>query len=132
MKKKIYYDLYFWGLLLFSGFIVAIPKLLSVFIPCLQKQALVSYEYPTCNTIFIVDRFIFLAIVGLSILTTIMIWTISKYKSKHTKINFRSMLPLMLTIVTCVVFTISSYYIYLPHVEKNIRKVPIILESVPK
>ncbi len=111
---------YVWMSIVFLLYLSIIPSLVSLVTPCMHAKIGSSYSYQTCNTVFVLDRFVMLALGG-AVVTLVTSFFFDKKRS------YRSLI-----VVVCIVAsaTISAYYLYAPRAQRSIKKAPILLESL--
>ncbi len=111
---------YFWSALLFVAYLAILPTIVSFLTPCMHPNIGSSYPYQSCNTVFALDRFVILALVGgaAALLTSFF---------KDSKRAYRS---LIISALVLSVSTIAAYYLYAPQAERAIRNAPILLDSL--
>jgi len=122
LKKWSYYLFYLAAIALYGLYLAALPELNRYLIPCLVSfpGQLTSYVYEQCNTVLALDRFIALALVGLTIEGGVLL-----ILKKH-----RSLLPLVATTAVLAGLACVAYYWYVPVAEAAVKRAPIILESL--
>jgi hypothetical protein len=124
--------------LLFLLYLITLPILVQVFIPCLKYNPLASYQSRDCTVERALDTYMTLALIGF----TLAVITIHCYLSRcglyrrdkviKKPINYQ---PYVLTFLFAAILSfmiIGSYLIFIPNAEMAIKRSSIILDSLRK
>lgn len=106
--------------LLYGSYLSLLPSIVPFVIPCLHPPIGSSFAYSSCNTVFVLDRFVTLALIGA--VCILMIHLIVVKRKLYRK--------LITTSLIMGIMIISAYYLYTPNAERAIRRAPILLESL--
>lgn len=106
---------------IFSSYLLALPSLMGLVIPCLGRDFFASYEYNNCNLPLATDLFLKLSLAGAAI-TMLMSFLIAKRNLKLFALN-----GLFLSILV-----VSSFYLYIPLAEKRVNTANIYLDTFYK
>ncbi len=107
-------------LLGFLFYLVTIPYIVQLRIPCLQFSPGKSFRDTECRLVTALDMFITFALFGFVII--ILIQHVTQYP--------RSIKRTIIIAITLTLITITAYHIYIPQAESQVKRAPIILENL--
>jgi hypothetical protein len=125
------------AVLLYAAYLIVLPLIAAVFVPCLGNHPFVSYADKACTVTLALDRFMQLALIGFGVLT-IGLWFILKRYSDDVKNNQslrimkKRLTSVLLTSVIMAASLITAYLLFLPSAVNAVRTAPIMLESMKK
>lgn len=105
---------------LFTFYLLTVPHLVVLTIPCLKPIPGHSYLFDECRVIHALDRYLVLALsgFGLSVLLLFLFTIKSGFKS------------IIATAIILAILTIIMFHTYIPRAEIEIRRAPILLEGI--
>jgi hypothetical protein len=118
--KKFTMNVYVVGTLLYVVYLFILPKTVAFLIPCLHAIGGDSFSWNQCHVTLALDRFMTLALLGMS--TLLLLLYINK--------RFGAIKPIIATGAICAFITIVAYQLYIPQAETEMKKAPIQLESL--
>jgi len=128
-----------------AAYLVILPKLTTLFIPCLGNHPFASYTSDACTVELVLDTFMRLAIGGLVVLTLGFLLTMRRYlklapfhtfeewkKIPPKKIILQEFAPVIIVSLIMAILIGIAYVWYIPSVEQHVRNAAIILDTISK
>jgi hypothetical protein len=118
------------AILVFISYLIILPLINQLLIPCLDNHPFVSYNDKECTVLLGLDTYMKLALTGFGLIT-IGFWVILK-RYLHLMPSAIRLISIMIITSVMAISLIISYQIYIPAVESAVRAAPILLETAKK
>src|SRR3989304_1951754 len=121
IKAIVPLPLYYFILALYFIYLLSLPYLVAVFVPCLNHNPFVSYGFAECNTIRALDTFVTLALSGAAA------WIIGLVVLNRGKAYGKQIVAASVFLAVAIV---ASYSSYIRQAQRSVDRAPITLESL--
>lgn len=112
------YKLPFITTAVFIMYLLTLPHIVSLSVPCLRPIPGQSYEFNDCRVLYALDRYLFYALGGFSVMVLSLF-----FFSKNRRIK-----PILGTAALLSILIIILFHVYIPQAEKQVRSAPVILD----
>ena len=120
---KIKYGRYVYTIGLFWFYLIILPYLNPLIMPCLKSIPGQVYEIQSCNLNLAFNHYLLLALCGFSLIIIFMF---------VFKKSFVSIKNIFIIAVVLAISIIAGFYNYIPLAEKSINQAPIYIDSLLK
>lgn len=104
----------------FTLYLITLPSITALLIPCLNFHPGATYTYAQCNILRALDQYLFLSLVGFAVLVLGVFFVVRPKKMKLIGI-LASILAIQIII---------AYHLYIPRAETAIKNAPLFLDSL--
>lgn len=116
------YKLYLFTSLAYCFYLLTLPNMVALTIPCLRIIPFQAHAYADCNIIKVLDRLILFALAGYA-LTVLFLFIGNPRKSR---------LAIIITAILLALVTITLYYVYLTPLIRQIDRAQLYLDTIPQ